>query len=204
MRNTHDVRGNTGENLPKTSYRTFYPLSTVRCEGAPVFRSQRARDVACLLDVDDAVISWTCMPSAIDGNGQRYVPDFLVTAAGRDPYYVDAPDRSELGPNKLRETPNGEARRLVALTEDELRSGFRLANAKDLLRYGSYTAPLGDRLRLLAALDEHGTLTLAESLSAFQESKPVAALASLILHAYVEVDLDTASLGPETIVRRKR
>jgi hypothetical protein len=204
MRNSHDPRGTTGEDLPKTVYRTFYPLATVKCEGATVFRSQRARDVGCLLDVDDAVVSWTCMPPAIDGFGQRYVPDFLVSAAGRDPYYLDAPDRSELGPNRLRETPDGKAWPLLALTEDELRSGFRLANAKDLLRYGSYNAPLGDRLRLLAALDEHGTLTLAECLSAFQESKPVAALASLVLHAYVEVDLDTAPLGPETIIRRKR
>lgn len=157
MRNTHDPRGTTGEDLPKTIYRTFYPLATVRCEGATVFRSQRARDVGCLLDVDDAVVSWTCMPPAIDGLGQRYVPDF--------PYYLDAPDRSELGPNRLRETQDGKARPLLALTEEELRSGFRLANAKDLLRYGSYNATLGDRLRLLAALDEHGTLTLAECLS---------------------------------------
>ncbi|TAZ15418.1 hypothetical protein ELH81_15715 [Rhizobium leguminosarum] len=35
---------------------------------------------------------------------------------------------------------------------------------------------LGDRLRLLSALDGHGTLTAAESLTAFSETKPIAGL----------------------------
>jgi hypothetical protein len=204
MRISQDARGKSGDKLPQTPHRTFYPLATVRCEGAPAFRSQRARDVACLLDVDEAVLSWSCMPVAIDGHGQGYVPDFLVNAVGREPYYLNAPDRSELGPNRLRETAAGKVRNLLTVTDDELRLGYRLSNAKDLLRYGSYNTPLGDRLRLLAALDEQGSLTLAECLSAFQEAKPVSGLASLILHGYVEVDLDQAPLGPETMIRRKR
>lgn len=88
------------------------------------------------------------------------------------------------------------------LERDEIYGGFRLRNAKDLLRYAGTVTPLGDRLRLLAALDEHGSLPVAECLKAFQEVRPAAGIASLILHDYVEVDLDDAPIGPETAVRR--
>ncbi|PZM14840.1 hypothetical protein [Rhizobium tubonense] len=40
---------------------------------------------------------------------------------------------------------------------------YPLGNAKDLLRYGFYRCPLGVKIRLLAALDEMGSLTVAES-----------------------------------------
>ncbi|MCV9961948.1 hypothetical protein OIU34_08540 [Pararhizobium sp. BT-229] len=40
----------------------------------------------------------------------------------------------------------------------ELEGSFRLRNAKDLLRCGFYRPPLGDRIRLLAAMDEMGSL----------------------------------------------
>ena len=82
--------------------------------------------------------------------------------------------------------------------------GFRLANARDLLRYARWLCPLGDRVRLLAALDEQGTIPLAECLSAFRETSAIAGLSSLILHRFVEVDLDEAPIGPETLVRRYR
>ena len=59
-------------------------------------------------------------------------------------------------------------------------------------------------MRVLAALDECGSLTLAECLSALQETSPVAGIASLILSGVIEADLDGALLGPETTVRRIR
>ena len=71
-----------------------------------------------------------------------------------------------------------------------------------LLRYADYVVPLGDRLRLLAALDEHGSMPLAECLKAFRETNAVPGIAVLILHGYVEVELDDAPIGPETSVRR--
>lgn len=45
----------------------------------------------------------------------------------------------------------------VAFRREDVHGGFRLKNAKDLLRYGNSNVPLGDRLRLLGALDEHGS-----------------------------------------------
>jgi hypothetical protein len=86
----------------------------------------------------------------------------------------------------------------------ELSVGFRLRNAKDLLRYGFYRATLGDRVRLLAALDEMGSLTVAECMAAFQEGKPMPSLASMALHGFISIELDQALIGPETAVRRIR
>ncbi|AWM24856.1 hypothetical protein AOX55_00001596 [Sinorhizobium fredii CCBAU 25509] len=59
-------------------------------------------------------------------------------------------------------------------------------------------------MRLLAALDEHGTLTLAECLSAFRETRPIAGLASMVLNRFIDIDLDEALIGPESTVRRRR
>jgi hypothetical protein len=80
---------------------------------------------------------------------------------------------------------------------------IRLRNAKELLRYARYDVALSDRIRLLAALDEYSSMTLAEAITAFQETKPVAGLASLVLQRFVSIDLDDELIGPETIVRRR-
>lgn len=202
MRISQSSRGTAGENRPEGSLQTFYPLATVKCDGPAVFRSQRSRDVACLLDVDPLVSSWRCMTAAVDHRGQPYVADFFVFLSEGQPYFLDGPDRPLPPFEDLREANETTEWPLVSMSEEQLRTGFRLTNAKDLLRYGSHRTPLGDRVRLLAALDEYGSLSFGECLSAFQEAKPVAGMASLILQQYVEVDLDGAPLGPETIVRR--
>jgi len=184
-----------------TSIRIFYPSATMRCHEGRLFRSQAARDVGCLLDVDPTVVSWRCMPTAF--SDLSHTVDFEVIHDDGHVVLLDAHDR---------ELPRDvatfeEAARLRGaeyrhLSREDVYGGFRLRNAKDLLRYGNYTVPLGDRLRLLGALDEHGSMPIAECLNAFQETRPVAGLAAMILNRYLEVDLDDAPLGPETVVRR--
>ena len=61
---------------------------------------------------------------------------------------------------------------------------------------------MGDRVRLLAALDENGSMTVSECMPAFLETPPIAGLSSLILHRFVEIELDEARISPETQVRR--
>ncbi len=78
----------------------------------------------------------------------------------------------------------------------------RVRNARDLIRYARYEAVLGDRVRVLAALDELGSLTLTECLSAVREGRAMETIASLILRGHVEVDLDDSLLGPDSVVRR--
>ncbi|WP_430257350.1 hypothetical protein [Neorhizobium sp. IRS_2294] len=185
------------------SIRTYQPAGTVKCDGVALFRSQSARDVACVLDVNPSVTAWRCMPPPFDLDGTAHLPDFQVFNEDGGTMFIDAPDRARLVDAALMEA---EAARLNAryrlLSRGEVYDGFRLRNARDLLRYAGHVVPLGDRLRLLAALDEHGSLPLAECLKAFQETRPVPGIAALILHGYVEVDLDDAPLGPETAVRR--
>jgi hypothetical protein len=59
-------------------------------------------------------------------------------------------------------------------------------------------------VRLLAALDEVGSMTVAECLPAFKETLPIAGFASLVLHHFIEIEPDEARIGPETTVRRRR
>jgi hypothetical protein len=185
---------------PGPNQKSFYPWATIKCEGPRMFRSQTSRDVACLLDVERDVRAWVCMPAALGGNSD-YVPDFAVFPSEAQPYLLDAPDMtSDLSVRT--QSAAAASWRLVAMEEEQLNSGFRLANAKDLLRYANHKTTLGDRVRLLAALDENGSLPFAQCLQAFQETKPIAGLASLILQEYVEIDFDEAPIGPETLVRR--
>lgn len=182
--------------------RTYYPLGTVKCDGVSIFRSQVARDLACILDFNQAILSWRCMPISLDCGQQEHVPDFEVLNGDGKSLFIDAPDRNldiisikAVAGKKL-----GMGYRQVSAAE--IYDGLRLKNAKDLLRYANYNVSLGDRLRLLSALDDNGTLTVAESLKAFSETKPVAGLSVMILHGFIDVDLDDALIGPETTVRR--
>lgn len=180
---------------------SFHPCATVRCSGRPLFRNRLARDLGCLLDLDRDVVEWACLPLVLRNRDQSHVPDFLV-AGGQGVWLMDATD---LAPEPwVEQATRDEGFRYRWRSAAEIRAGARLANARDLLRYASWSCPLGDRVRLLAALDEHGSLTVAECLSAFQETRPIAGLSSLILHRFIEIDIDEARIGPETPVRRCR
>lgn len=184
------------------SFRIFHPVATVKCDGVPVYRSQVARDAACLFDVDSKVTSWRGMPFNLGTEDQPVVPDFLVANSDGSTTFVDAPDRApslDIAVMEVEAQRKGARHRL--LSHEEVYDGFRLRNAKDLLRYGNQTAPLGDRIRLLAALENEGAMPLQECLKAFLETKPVAGLSALILQGFVDVDLDEGPIGPTTIVR---
>jgi len=185
------------------SFRIFHPVATVNCDGVPMYRSQVARDAACLLDVDASVTSWKCMPLNLGTENQPHVPDFLVNNSDGRTSLIDAPDRSpsvDITAMEVEAQRKGARYRL--LSHEEVYDGFRLRNAKDLLRYGNQTVPLGDRIRLLAALDDEGSMPLQECLKAFLETKPVAGISVLILQGFVDVDLDEGPIGPNTMVRR--
>jgi len=181
----------------------FFPLATLKSFGAVIFRSQPSRDVACLLDVDVAVSSWVCAPKPLVLASEHYICDFLVTDVEGVQTLMDAHDRHD-GPDQKELTAAAASMDLQYKRWDHatVHLGFRLRNSKDLIRYANYNTALGDRVRLLAALDEHGTLTVSECLSAFQETKPIAGLASMILRGFIEIDLDEALIGPESVVKR--
>lgn len=178
----------------------FYPSATIRCDGPAIFRSQFARDVACLLDIDDAVGEWGCQSMSFRNGAATYRPDF-VAKVDQEIVVIDAV--TDETPLWMIDVVRQTGYKYEAVRRHELPS-VRLKNAKDLLRYGKFQAGLEDRVRLLAALEEHGTLTLAECLSAFRETRPIAGLASMVLNRFIDIDLDDALIGPESTVRRRR
>lgn len=135
--------------------RIFHPVATIKCEGAAVYRSQVARDVACLFDVNPSVASWQCMALPLGDDETAHVPDFLISNVDGSAIHIDAPDRLiSVGVAVLEMEARKYGTPYRLLSREEIYDGFRLRNAKDLLRYGHHVTPLGDRLRLLAALDD--------------------------------------------------
>ncbi|MGO4172478.1 hypothetical protein [Bosea sp. TAF32] len=187
------------------SSHSFSPRGTVRCVGQPLFRSQTARDLGCLLDVDPSVVSWSCLPLVLEHEGQRHVPDFSVTRANG----TTLADVGEDGAIHLPDWAAGAARKAGHQYEyrrvTELREGFRFENAHDLLRYARFRAPLGDRIRLLTLIDDQGPLPLAHCMQAVRcGSDAIAVIASLVLRRFLDIDLDEARIGPDTRVSRFR
>ncbi|MGW9232833.1 hypothetical protein ACWGPT_18400 [Pseudorhizobium sp. NPDC055634] len=184
----------------QASVKQFFPKATVRCPDGPVFRTQLARDLACLLDVDDEVGAWSPVCFGVFLDGRLHVPDFMVDYLDGRREFLDA---VEIGGDPLvTETLACMRRHHRFVPRMEIEEGHRLQNAKDLLRYSCRRTPLNDRIRLLAALDETGSLTIAETLNLFQETRPMAAISWMILHRFISADLDAAPLGPETAIRR--
>lgn len=183
---------------------TYTPLATIKCDGPALFRSQPARDFACLLDLDPNVVRWGTAPPLLWNGDDQYQLDFRVLTGEGGSFLIDVGQEEPSPPIWLSSAVEsmGHLYRPVAMVE--FADSFRLRNAKDLLRYGFYRAPLGDRIRLLAGLEEMGSLTVAECLSAIREGRPMPTLASLILQGFLEVDLDDALISPETQVRRIR
>jgi hypothetical protein len=180
--------------------RVYFPIATIKSVGDLQFRSQLARDVACLFDIDEDVMSWSCQPITFAYGDEPYVADFKVVRPDRETlvFVVDDGQPPDWVVEQARQL--GSAFELVG--RNDLPVG-RLRNAKDLLRYAGYDVPLGDRIRILAALEELGSLSVAECMSAFQETRAIAGLAKLILEREVEINLYVA-ISPETQVRRRR
>lgn len=183
----------------------FEPRNTVRCAGEARFRSQAARDAACLLDVDPDVLDWCCLPPAFSNGSDTFAVDLAATRASGLEYIAvtegdDAPSAPEWA---CREAADFGARLRVLPSADIL--GHRLDNARELLRYAKWRVSLSQRITLLAALDSEGSLTLVECMSAVRNSTdPIGVVAALALRRFVEIDLDSGPLGPETRVIRFR
>jgi len=199
MRTSKDTKAAALADICKLP--TFPPFATIKCRGPRIFRSQTARDVGCLLDANLSVTHWTCAPR-LSNDPAVYVPDFNVRNEDGSSCLLDAPDIDHSPDRAFLDAAAAAGHAYRQVTRDEIYSGYRLRNVRDLLKYGDQHASLGDRVRLLGALDEHGSLTFGECLNAIQECRPIAGLASLILNGFVEVDLDDALIGPETMVRR--
>jgi hypothetical protein len=179
---------------------SFPPKATVRCTGDPIFRNSAARDLGCLLDVDPQVEAWECLPLKLRLRNAGHTPDFLVRYVTGEIWLVDACEIA--GDPEIAEAAARMGIPHKFITRQEREAGLRLRNARDLLRYGNYRCPLGDRIRVLSVLDECGSFTVADGLTLFREVVPMAGLASLILQRILTVDLDDELINPDSTVRR--
>lgn len=171
----------------------------------PTFRSKVVRDLVSILDLNPSVLLWTCNPPPLEVGGRAYVPDIRMQDKDGGWWMLDAFDRRlPVDAGVIADAASTTAHRYRIVDRSDIYDGFRLRNATDLLRYAGHNVPLGDRVRLLSALDENGPLSFADCLRVLRETQPVAGLASLILQGLVEVELDEALIGPETMVRRIR
>lgn len=190
------------------SYNSRFPSHTTKCLGRTLYRSQEASDYACLLEVDPMVVHWRCVTQPVVNDSPALKPRHR---------YVDFAVRTSDEQNLLVDIWRGIPETITWLPAVAERLGYRyqavsifdlnpvrIQNARDLVRYAGWQATLGDRVRILAGLEEEGSLTLAECLGAVRESRPMASIASMILMGLLEVDLDEALLGPDTAIRAVR
>jgi len=169
------------------------------------FRSKAASDLRCILAVNPDISSCGKNDIALDGEIPPHIPDFYMSDIEGNSWLLDAPDRvlkTDLA--SLQSAAAKVGYRYRQVSSPEIYDGYLLQNARDLLRYQGHKVPLGDRVRLLACLDEHGSLTFSDCLQVVRETQAVPALASLILQGLLAVELDSELIGPETVVRRIR
>ncbi|MDO3441808.1 hypothetical protein [Agrobacterium sp. V1] len=184
---------------PNGASQVFHPNQFIRCVGPIRFRSQLARDISCLLDFEDTASAWACQSLEFRGCFDTHRPDFVVER-DHDILVIDVIIRGT-PPPWVANVVRAENYTYQTWSRGDI-DPIRLRNCKDLLRYAGTEVRLGDRIRLLAALEEQGRLTLSECLQLVREGQPICTVANMILARFIEIDLDTALLGPETSVRK--
>lgn len=129
-----------------------------------------------------------------------HVPDFLVDYEGGIRIYLDAVEVT-VAP-EIAEGAALASFRYRAVPRLEVEDGCRLANARDMLRYAHSRTPLNDRIRMLSALEEAGSLTIADCLLVFRETQPLTGVSWMYLHRLITMDIDEEMIGLDTVVRR--
>lgn len=177
---------------------SFQPRGTVRCEGPPLFRTNDARAFGCLLDLDTEITAWECLPLELTNGSHSHIPDFLVHS-GSTSFLLDA-----TAPPKWAPQAAAAIGRVYLVDRYDLQAwAIRLTNARDLLRYATYSVSLSDRIRFLTVLDEHGSLPLATCAEVIKNSSDaVGAIASLALQRFVAIEIDDVLIGPNTRISK--
>jgi hypothetical protein len=138
-------------------------LPSLKCKGHPVFRSKVVRDVACILDLNPDVAKWYTPAPELAWEALPHRPDFLVFDHDGRVRFIDAPDREvAVSDVDLISAALGQGASYRRMSSEELYDGFRVQNARDLLQYVNIHVTLADRLRLLAVLDQEGSLTMSD------------------------------------------
>ncbi|MCX2698597.1 hypothetical protein [Ochrobactrum chromiisoli] len=176
----------------------FPPSQVLKCNGEPIFRSQQARNLACLFDLSPDVICWTCLPLLVQFGDGCHTPDFAVQRPDGD-FLVDV----QTPPEWVVKAAESDGW-LYDCTTYRLDDNHALiANAVDLLPYAHYSmVSLADRLRVLSALDDVGPLALKHCVQLIRNSsEPMAAITALYFSGEIKFDL-SERINPDTRVSR--
>lgn len=193
------IQSPSPKGKPQPPARFFRQPLYLRCVGSPRFRGQLSKDIACLLKLDSSVSAWSCQSLKFQCGTGAYYPDFAVERSD-DVLVIDALAHPA-PPIWIADAVRTEGYAYQTMSRGDI-DPIRLQNCKDLLQYSGAETRLGDRIRLLAALEEQSTLKVSECLPLLQEGRPIYTLANMILARFIEIDLDTALIGPETTVRK--
>ena len=178
---------------------------TLKGVGRPIFRSSAAYDLHCLMELDVEIVHWRCDAPKLEVGKRGHKPDFHIFYRDGDQGFADAHDRNgrvDAARMVQASLEIGTAYRLFRT--EEVTGGFRLRNAKDLLRYKTWNVPLSERVRLLAALEIEGSMPLGDCLNTIGHRNAVPFVAALACQQFIEVEMDDAPIGPDTSVRRRR
>ncbi|WP_157944546.1 hypothetical protein [Mangrovicella endophytica] len=169
----------------------------LRCIGDAILPTPLAVDVARILDTDGDVERWASRRVEPLGAPLPGVVFDVVRASGHEQIRL----LEDGATNVVRECdPDDVPVRVMGRRDID---PVRLENAKLILPYARWRVSLDDRIRLLAVVDEEGSVTLGECLSILRNtSRPIAAVASLALARVVDLELD-APLGSRTRVIRR-
>ena len=92
----------------------------------------------------------------------------------------------------------------LTVTATDMAREPRATNANMVWSCRNTVVRPGDRIRILQALQESGSLPLIEASAVARAcGDPIAAVLAMVCDGTVEIDLDGGAIGPETPVRRR-
>lgn len=191
---------------------------SIKMERMIAFESLLERDFIYLLDYDARVEWFEEQPLTIEYQHEdqtlHYTPDFHVIGAGQQVVV-------ECKPERFVETPDNQRKFAVAhawclargwefrvVTDQQIRTGYRLANIKRLTQYARLSLDPMLRYRIMAVVqDTGGALTLQALVQAIDATAPdrvMAGLLHLAFHHQVDLALELAPLSGQTLVTGRK
>lgn len=150
------------------------------------------RSIGYLPTIPTAPLTWDVDAIVIERDGCRYYLDIVEAR----------PRRSIAERLMVAQALLDLGLRPLVRTESDLMREPRCTNARTVFEYNSRPVDVDLRLQILSALTEDGAMPLGELLSRLRSHRdPATAVMSLACSDIIELDLESAPLGPRTVTR---
>lgn len=80
----HSINDVLADAHLRAASNSFAPSVVLKCKGPALFRSQKARNLACYFDLSPDVLIWSCMPILFGSTQTFHIPDFAVQRVDGD------------------------------------------------------------------------------------------------------------------------